>query len=137
MRIDWAIPCKYAEVNGSLLTIVGAQVDTVRVSEFPMRLRTWVAMRLVFGEEEAGGEHSVVFRMLDPSMRQIGEHTANVNFGSAHPEKQPGWEANHVMALQLGFDATGPGTHTFELYVDDRHQRTLPFSVRSAVDELA
>lgn len=59
MRVDWAIPCRYAEVNGGLATVVGAQVDAVR------------------------------------------------------------------------FDADADGTHTFELYVDGRHQQTLPFSIRS------
>lgn len=57
MRVDWAIPCRYAEVNGGLATIVGAQVDAVRAAQFPARVGTWLARRLVFGDEETSSEH--------------------------------------------------------------------------------
>jgi hypothetical protein len=137
MRVDWAIPCKYAEVNGTLATIVGAQVDSVRVAEFPVTLSTWVALRLVFDDHEAADSHEVMFRMLDPLLEQIGERRATVNLGAPNPEKQPGWEAHHLTAFNLHFQATQPGTHTFEVYLNERHQRTLPFSVRAVVDQLA
>ncbi|MFL5825504.1 MAG: DUF6941 family protein [Thermoleophilaceae bacterium] len=137
MRVDWAIPCKYAEVNGTLATIVGAQVDSVRVAEFPIRLSTFVALRLVFDDSEASDQHEVHFKMLDPLLVQIGERRATVMLGAPNPDKQPGWEAHHLMALNLHFEATQPGTHTFELYLNERHQHTLPFSVRAVVDQLA
>jgi len=137
MRVDWAIPCKYAEVNGTLATIVGAQVDSVRVAEFPVRLSTFVALRLVFDDSEAADQHEVLFKMLDPLLEQIGERRTTVVLGAPNPEKQPGWEAHHMMAFNLQFEATQPGTHTFEVYVNERHQRTLPFSVRAVVDQLA
>jgi hypothetical protein len=61
MRVDWAIPCRYAEVDDGLATIVGAQVDAVRVADFPARVGTWLALRLVFGDDEAASAHDVTF----------------------------------------------------------------------------
>jgi hypothetical protein len=132
MRVDWAIPCRYAEVNGGLATVVGAQVDAVRVAQFPARVGTWLALRLVFGDEEASSEHDVTLKILDPQLGEIGETHTNLTLGPPNPEKAPGWEGSHLMATFVQFDAGSEGTHTFELYVDGRHQQTLPFSIRGA-----
>src|SRR3954466_3307714 len=48
--VDWAIPCRYAEVNGGWATIVGAQVDAARVTQFPARVGTWLACRVAFAD---------------------------------------------------------------------------------------
>ena len=130
MRVDWAIPCRYAEVNGGLATVVGAQVDAVRVAEFPARVGTWLAVRLVFGDDEAGAAHDVTMKILDPQLGEIAETHTNLTLGPPNPEKAPGWEGSHLMATFVQFDAESDGTHTFELYVDGRHQQTLPFSIR-------
>jgi hypothetical protein len=130
MRVDWAIPCRYAEVNGGLATVVGAQVDAVRVATFPARVGTWLAVRLVFGDEEASSDHDVMLKILDPQLGEIGETHTSLTLGPPNPEKAPGWEGSHLMATFVQFDAGSDGTHTFELYVDGRHQQTLPFSIR-------
>ena len=130
MRVDWAIPCRYAEVNGGLATIVGAQVDAVRVGEFPARVGTWLAVRLVFGDDESSSAHDVMMKILDPQLGEIAETHTNLTLGPPNPEKAPGWEGSHLMATFVQFDAQTDGTHTFELYVDGRHQQTLPFSIR-------
>ena len=130
MRVDWAIPCRYAEINGGLATIVGAQVDAVRVSEFPARVGTWLAMRLVFGDEETSAGHEVRLKILDPQLGESGETQTSLTLGPPNPQKAPGWEGSHLMATFVQFDAESDGTHTFEVYVDGRHQATLPFSIR-------
>ena len=130
MRVDWAIPCRYAEVNGSLATIVGAQVDAVRVAQFPARVGTWLALRLVFGDDETSAEHEVSLRILDPQLGESAVTNTTLTLGPPNPEKAPGWEGSHLMATFVQFDAESDGTHTFELYVDGRHQQTLPFSIR-------
>ena len=130
VRVDWAIPCRYAEINGGLATIVGAQVDAARVAQFPARVGTWLAMRFVFGDEEAATTHEVVLRMLDPQLDEIDENRTELTLGPPNPLKAPGWEGSHLMATFVQFDASSEGTHTFEIYVDGRHQQTLPFSIR-------
>ena len=134
MRIDWAIPRRYAEINGGLATVVGAQVDAVRVAGFPARVGTWLAVRLVFGDEETDSEHDVTLKILDPQMGESGETHTNLTLGPPNPEKAPGWEGSHLMATFVQFEAKSSGTHTFEVYVDGRHQQTLPFSIRGPED---
>jgi hypothetical protein len=134
MRIDWAIPCRYAEINGGLATVVGAQVDAVRVAGFPARVGTWLAVRLVFGDDETDSEHDVTLKILDPQMGESGETHTNLTLGPPNPEKAPGWEGSHLMATFVQFDAQLAGTHTFEIYVDGRHQTTLPFSIRGPAE---
>jgi hypothetical protein len=134
MRVDWAIPCRYAEVNGGLATIVGAQVDAVRVAQFPARVGTWLAMRLVFGDDETESEHEVGLKILDPQLGESWQTQTTLTLGPPNPEKAPGWEGSHLIATFVQFDADVEGTYTFELYVDDRHQQTLPFSIRGPSD---
>jgi hypothetical protein len=135
VRVDWAIPCRYAEINAGLATVVGAQVDAVRVVQFPARVGTWLAIRFVFGDGEASTDHEVVLRILDPDLGEIGETRTSLTLGPPNPEKVPGWEGSHVMATFVQFDARDEGTHTFEVYVDGRHQQTLPFSIRGPEGE--
>jgi hypothetical protein len=91
---------------------------------------TWLAVRLVFGDEETDSEHDVTLKILDPQMGESGETHTNLTLGPPNPEKAPGWEGSHLMATFVQFDAQLAGTHTFEIYVDGRHQTTLPFSIR-------
>jgi hypothetical protein len=135
VRIDWAIPCRYAEVNGSLATIIGAQVDAARVPSFPARVNTWLALRLVFSDEELAESHEVLLRILDPQLSEVDESVAELRLGPPNPQKAPGWEGSHLMATFVQFDADEEGTHTIEVYLDGRHQQTLPFSVTATEDD--
>jgi len=134
VRVDWAIPCRYAEVNGGLATIVGAQVDAARVAQFPARVGTWLAFRFVFADDELGSPHEIVLRILDAELNQIDETRTELTLGPPNPQKAPGWEGSHLMATFVQFDAGSSGTHTFEVYVDGRHQQALPFSIRGPDD---
>jgi hypothetical protein len=134
VRVDWAIPCRYAEVNGGLATIVGAQVDAARVTQFPARVGTWLAFRFVFSDDELAAPHEILLRILDAQMSEIDVNRTELTLGPPNPQKAPGWEGSHLMATFVQFDAGSSGTHTFELYVDGRHQQTLPFSIRGPDD---
>jgi len=130
VRVDWAIPCRFAKIEDGLVTIVGAQIDTLQVPELPARVSTWVAMRLVFSDDEAGEAHDLSMRLFGPDLVQAGELRASIRLAEPNPLKPPGWEGSHVMANLVQFEASGEGTHTVEVYLGERHQRTLPFSVR-------
>jgi hypothetical protein len=117
-------------VNGGLATIVGAQVDAARVTQFPARVGTWLACRFVFADDELGAPHAIELRILDAQLTEIDVNRTELTLGPPNPEKAPGWEGSHLMATFVQFDAQSSGTHTFEVYVDGRHQQTLPFSIR-------
>src|SRR2546423_9178456 len=60
MRVDWAIPCRYAEVNGGLATLVGAPVEAAAVGEIPARVGSWLALRLLVGRADAASAHDLI-----------------------------------------------------------------------------
>jgi hypothetical protein len=131
MRVDWAIPCRAARVEGPLMNIVGAHVDTLYARNFPARLSTGLAIRLVFGDVESDGDHELALRLLGPELEPLGQlgHPLCLA-GMANPQKSPGWEGSHLIATVIRFEATRPGLYSVEVLVNGRHQRTLPFSVR-------
>ncbi len=135
VRIDWAIPCRYAEVNGSLATIVGAQIDAARVPGFPARVGTFVAIRFLFADEELSESHEVLLRILDPQLGELDDILTELALGPPNPRKSPGWEGSHMVAMFVQFEALEEGTHTFELYLDGHHQQTLPFSIHGAGED--
>ena len=133
MRVDWAIPCRAAKVEDSLITIVGAQIDTLFASGFPAKLTTGLALRLLFDDAELGGAHDVALRLTGPELEHLGELNWKLEFGQEpNPAKSPGWEGSHLMATLVRFEAPKAGVYTVEVSVDERHQRTLPFSVRTS-----
>lgn len=134
MRVDWAIPCQAAQVENGLMTIIGAQIDTLYAGGFPAKLTTWIAIRLAFPDAELGERHTVALRLIGPQLEALGEVSRTLKFDGANPDKAPGWEGSHLMASAIQFDAVQPGAYTIEVMLDGRHQKTLPFSVRLAAD---
>ena len=134
MRVDWAIPCQSAHVENGLMTIVGAQIDTLYAGAFPAKLTTSIAIRLAFPDSELGERHTVALRLIGPELEGLGEVSRTLRFEGANPDKAPGWEGSHLMASAIRFDASRPGAYTIEVLLDGRHQKTLPFSVRPAAD---
>lgn len=130
MRVDWAIPCRAAHVEDGLITIAGAQVDTLYTPTFPSLLATWVAIRLVFSDTELPCEQELAMRLTGPELEELVELRKPLSFGEANPQKAPGWEGSHVMAHLVRFEAPCAGAYTLDIMLGDRHQRTLPFSVR-------
>jgi hypothetical protein len=113
------------------MNIVGAQIDTLYARTFPARLSTGLAMRLVFGDDELASDHELALRLVGPELEYLGQLGHALTFdGTPNPHKSPGWEGSHLVATVVRFEAQAPGVYTVEVFVNDRHQRTLPFSVR-------
>lgn len=131
MRVDWVIPCRAARIEGPLINIVGAHIDTLFARRFPAKLSTSLAMRLVFDDRELEAAHDVELRLSGPALEPLGQLGHTLSFGGTpNPHKSPGWEGSHLMATVIRFEAERPGAYTVEVFVNDRHQKTLPFSVR-------
>jgi hypothetical protein len=94
-RVDWAIPCRYAEENGGLATIVGAGIDRLYVSELPGEVGVLIALRIVLREDELGHEHEIAFTLYDPTMAVVA-HLEGHFSAEAHPAKEPGWETGMI-----------------------------------------
>lgn len=129
MRIDWAITCRYAEVNTNLVTIVGAGIDTYMLAEFPADLQVVLAVRLLAGEDDLGPEktHTLVIRVLDPEMELISEIPVTME-GLESPNRRPGWEAGLALPIVQLFRVPEPGIYTIDLAIGGG-TRTIPIIV--------
>lgn len=126
MRVDWAIACRYVEVNGALATIVGAGIDTYYPPAFPADLSVIIALRVVGAHTD--DEHLLVATVLDPQMQEIarveGGFTSQLN-----PDAIPGWEAGAILTTVHNFRAEEEGPYTITITVDGQ-AHTVPVIVR-------
>jgi hypothetical protein len=129
-RVDWAIPCRYAEENGGLGTIVGAGIDTILVSNLPANIGLLIALRIVLGEGELEAPHELTFTLRDPSMNEVATVSAQLEGFQPNPEREPGWEVGNFLPTAHQFQVAELGTFTLEIQLDGRSQQTIPILVR-------
>jgi hypothetical protein len=121
VRIDWAVVCRYIEVNGGLATIVGGGIDTYTLAAFPADLQVIMAVRVVAQDDEVGPDrpHTFGVKVLDPSMEPISELPTPFTLGGSR-HKRPGWESGTILSVVHVFHAETPGVYTIDLSVDGR-----------------
>jgi hypothetical protein len=130
LRVDWAIPCRYVEVNDGLATIVGAGVDTFWVPEMPAAVGVLIAIRIVGSPEEMapGVEHNLVVRVLDPGMEEISRIEGRGGASGTNPLAQEGFEQASIIPTMQQFEVPAEGNYTIEIRIDDR-SATVPIRV--------
>ena len=123
MRIAWAIPCRYVEVNDGLATIVGggANIYIVPPDALPVSLAVAIAAQIAGNEDEVNQPHHLRGQILAPDMTPVGDPLDLPDFEIPPGEhKPPGWETTIVISIVMQWEVTEPGTHTIELTIDDR-----------------
>jgi hypothetical protein len=132
MRVDWATPCRYAEVNDGLFTIVGGGIDTYSLPAFPAELMVTILMRLASEAHEAGADHGIVITVLDPDMMPTTEDPLEATFHfENNPNAQEGWEQQLFIPLGVRFPAAKPGVYTIDIAVDG-HSHTVALNLLQA-----
>jgi hypothetical protein len=133
VRLDWAFPCRYAEpAADGTATIVGAQHVLAWADDVPGRVEVSLMLRLAAPVDDFDEEHRFEVRLVDPEREEV--QMLSVDLGPfAEPRvAHPGLEADALLATRFEWEAEEFGLYTFELYVDDRRQRSLPFVVLDA-----
>lgn len=130
MRVDWAIPCRYVEINDGLATIIGAGIDTFTVLELPVDLQVLLAVRLVGPsvDFQPDRQHELVGRVLDTQMNEISQLTSTFN-ALPNPTHLAGWEQATIFGVVHQFRADTAGAYTIDLAVDGQGH-TVPLIVR-------
>lgn len=130
MRIEWAIPCRYCEVEDNVVTMVGGNAGAFEVPEFPWAIGVWIAIQLVAPAVETGPRVSHRFRarVLDPQMEVIPDTELEIaDFFMDEPALE-GWESDEVVPTFHRFEAQEAGSYTIELQVDER-SKTVPITM--------
>lgn len=131
MRIDWIIPCRYAEIHQNLGTIVGAGIDTFTVPALPAHIEVAVVVRLLAMPDElrANHEHTSKSIVTDPTGSVVSEHADTFSVSVEHVHEE--WLTDIMHTVVVRFEAAGAGTHNLE-YVVDGHSVTVPLRVVDA-----
>jgi hypothetical protein len=134
VRVDWAIPCRYAEVQpGRGATIIGAGTDVVIAPHIPAPMQVLFAVRFVGEANELDGEmsHPVVCRIFAPSGDPIGEQTAGLTVDAQ--QIVPGYLADVTIPMGIVIETQTYGTYHVEFEIDGHSQR-VPIHVINPAD---
>lgn len=129
MRVDWAIPCRFVEVQQPFgATIVGAGADVVQVPQIPSPVQLLFAVRYIGLEEDLDGEavHPFGCRMYKPDGEKVGEQGGQLT--ATATLRVPGYAVELIVPQALVFGAEEYGTYSFEFSIDD-HNLRVPIHV--------
>lgn len=133
LRLDWVVPCRYAEVGGDgTMSILGAGLDTFWVEEeqLPAPLGVFLATRVAGSEDEWSTPHPLSMRLLRPDLEEEVLLEIPLQMDELPPLKQPGHEAGVVLPLLMQWTAHSHGLYSFELLLDAVRAKSVPINVR-------
>jgi hypothetical protein len=132
VRLDWAIPCRYAEATwDGTATLVGAGVDSIWASSLPRQATVFLMLRFAGAEDEFEDETSFEVRVVDPAAREQLAAAASLPHATL-PLRLPGIEIGVLVTREIDWDATEYGLYTLEVYLSNRRLRSVPVAVRPA-----
>jgi hypothetical protein len=124
VRVDWAIPCRYVEVQqGAGAVLVGAGADTAAVPTLPMPIQLLFAVRYVGAPDELDGEaeHPISCRIFNPAGDQIGEQSGLLKAQAT--QLIPGYVAELIVPTGVVLEPNEYGTYGFEFSIDESEKR--------------
>jgi len=108
VRVEWAIPCRYAELEGGTATIVGAGVDVFFVADLPAIIGMMVVMKLSGSAEEWEAQFTLGFQILDPSAPVVREESIEIG-AQLGTQLFPTWERGGIIPTAHEFEVAEPG----------------------------
>ncbi len=131
MRLDWALLANAADAppNG-LVYILGAGFDTLMRDQYPTAFGGVVVLRLQTSRLETERPHKVEVHCTDEDGKAVLPQPIVLNLPPRQvPEDYPhGWDLSASIVINLvSVPIAKPGFYNFEILIDDRQVRTLPF----------
>ena len=136
MRIDWIVPCRYAELqpDGSL-NITGAGVDTLWIPDQGLEsdLTMLFAIRVIGAPDEVVELIHLVVLLTRPD-GGTSEPLASIALQAQSPAAvMPGGDSPLAFPLALSFKARDFGDHAFTFVLADSSV-DVPFAVRRVAE---
>jgi hypothetical protein len=125
LHVNWAIPCRYAEVNDNLVTIVGGGIDQMALPAFPGLAQVLLALQLCGSSEELTLEqpHAIRVIALDPGGNELSRVDSELRLP---PPALEDWLAVVHLTTVIAFDAEAAGPYRIVASVDDSAPRDVP-----------
>ena len=133
MRVEWAIACRYAEVNDNLFTIIGAGIDNMYVPTLPMPVQVAVAARLVGTPEELTARtHTVRCVAYGPDdVEELARAEGQMELRDLQVRNPADWLASLHVPMGIVFPVSAEGAYRLEVGVDDSDAYLLPLHIHS------
>jgi hypothetical protein len=135
MRIDWALPCRYAEtLEDGTATLIGATLDSIWLPELPGDVDVYLVVRVAAPPDEFEEQHRLEVRVVAPDRSE--QQAMQIEFGPLERPAllHPGMEGGLSVVAQLGWPAEEYGLWTLELYLDGQRQRSIPILARDPAE---
>lgn len=128
MKVHLALVCDHALIDQhGKLSVLGI-FERIWVERFPaVHPRLHLVLRLK-GRRTEIGDHPIVIQLLDADGREVLRGEGNVQIGEP-PAGVLEVEAGAVLAFDVPLE--GPGTYTFEIFVDGQRAAAVPVIVSS------
>jgi hypothetical protein len=126
VHVQWAIPCRYVEVQQTGAVIVGAGTDLAVFPNLPTPAQMNFAVRYVGLADELDGEteHPIACRIFDPQNELLGEQRATLKASAIM--RVPGYVAELIVPTTLVLEVKQYGTYRVEFSIDDCQPVNVP-----------
>jgi hypothetical protein len=115
LRVDWAVPCRYAEAPGDgTANMLGAGIDTLWLPELPVAVAIFLMLRLAGPEDEFREETQLEVRVVDPEREETQALSLGFSTEEMPPLKVPGIEAGALVPAVIQWEASHHGLYTLE-----------------------
>jgi hypothetical protein len=124
-EIDYLLLCDYVRADGGLVHIMAGGIDRIRAPRLPTAHPLGVAARIAFDSGEAGTEHELQLRFLDPTGEPKGDIRGQFRLSQQAENVPPGWPLGGVFAVNFVVPVQAYGIHTLELAVDGQPLKSV------------
>jgi hypothetical protein len=123
-----ALLADYVRTEGGVAHLISAGIDTVQAPAVPTGQNVGFLLRATFTRNECGRPHrlEVIFQDID------GQRLVHVNtvFTPEWNDDLPvGWRVGMQAGFNFGIPLPSYGVYSFEILIDDAHQKTLNLRV--------
>lgn len=124
--LDFAILCNSAVEHENLISILDAPIDTIITKNVPMNIQMSLAIRFLWTLGELGREHrgEIIYQDED------GKRIIKIDFRTKVEKPKnagKGWPIASNLILNFPLPIPNFGYFSFEIIVDDKSLKTLPF----------
>ncbi len=127
MRVDLALLGDYALADKMDKLTVAGIFRAIAGTRFPFRRSVMYLALMLTAEAGEDEHHTIMVRMIDPDGRDLmPELRTDLDVHRQEPEIET--SLNIILELE-GVTFQGPGTHCFDIFIDNRFMERVPLEV--------
>lgn len=126
MKIDTALLCDAVTSREGLINILGGGVTRIRPSMYPTQYQGALALQVLIHPTEATTSHTLRILLQAEDGQRLMEIEADIA-SQPSPDLALGEQMSIPVPVTFGAQLPEAGTYSFEVLIDNIHQRTVVF----------